>query len=102
MILLNGTSDVKFIIYMNISFVKIEHALKFKGLRNWTLYMSKLFYFSKYLNRDCSLKICRSRFCIRRMLKVMMSFENLNLYDSNNENIINIRSAFLTYPLNIL
>ena len=38
MILLNGTSDVKFIIYMNISFVEIERALKFKGLRNWVAY----------------------------------------------------------------
>lgn len=65
--------------------------------------MSKLFYFSNYLNRDCSLKICRSRFCIRRMLKLMISYENLNLYDSNIENTEKyIRSVFLTYSLNIL
>lgn len=66
------------------------------------LYMSKLFCFSNYLNRDCSSKICRSRFCIRRILKLMM-YENLNLYDSNIEHTEKyIRSAFLTYSLNIL
>ena len=37
------------------------------------------------------------------MLELTMSFENLNLYDSNIENTEKyIRSAFLTYPLNIL